>query len=94
MYDNLNITDVIKILNGFACWALRIAWILIIIFIILSGMRYMWAGGRSTEMETARKNFMGVLIGALVILGFNVILLTVNAAVDSNFGFIPFTCSK
>lgn len=90
--DDLTYQGVVNIFNGLACWLTSIAWLLVVIFIIWSGFRYMWSGSSSEAAGEAKKNFKSVLIGALVILGVNAILQTVAYAVGSTLSLIPFRC--
>ena len=90
---DLTIQDVFAIINGLACWFARIASLLMVIFIILAGIRFMAARGDPKAYDVAKKNFGHVLIGLLVILGVYVIIATVaNAVGVTDFSFIPLVC--
>ena len=89
---NLTIQGVINILNNFSCWLFTVAIALCIIFIVIAGIRYMFAGGNSERTNKAKKNFLYLLIGIVVILGVGVIISTVAAAVGSTISLIPFQC--
>ena len=90
--DDLTFQGVVNIFNGLACWLFSIAMLGVVIFIILAGMRYMWAGGDTERAGNAKKNIRTVLIGALVIMGASVILQTVAYAVGSKISLIPLGC--
>lgn len=96
---NLTIDGVINIFRGLACWGLSVMVSVIIIFIVVAGIRFMASGGDSEQYAKAKKNFGWLLIGILVIFGFNVIL----QSVAGNLGrgedpliksLIPFRCSN
>ena len=91
-YSNFTVDNIIAIFDGLVCWLSSIAGSLIIIFIIIAGIRYMAAGGNSEKVEDAKKNLRWVLIGVLVILGANVIISSIVAAVGSSVSLIPFKC--
>ena len=91
--EDLAIQDVFAIINGLACWFSRVAVLLMVIFIILAGIRFMAARGDPKAYETAKKNFVQVLIGLLVIMGVYIIIATVaNAVGVTDFSFIPLVC--
>lgn len=93
MGADLTVQGVINIFQGLACYAFNIAFSVLIIAIIISGIRYMAAGGSSEKAGKAKKNFFNVLIGGLVILGVSVIITSVAAAVGSSFNAIPLVCN-
>lgn len=90
---DLTIEDVGDIITALACWMLRIATLLMVIFLILAGMRFMSAGSDPTKQTNAKKNFGFVIVGILVIIGTYVIIATVAGAVGvTDFSFIPLVC--
>jgi len=89
---DLTANDVIDIINGLACWAMRVAGAVMVIFLVLAGLRFMNAQGDTTKWATAKKNFNHVLIGIVVIMGTYVIIATVANAVGADFSFIPLVC--
>lgn len=89
---DLNMQGVINIFQGLACYALSFASTGLVIFTILAGFRYMWAGGNSEKVTAAKKNFGQVLIGAVVIFGTYVIINTISTAVGDGRIYYPFTC--
>ena len=90
---NLSIQDVADIINGLACWLTRIATAIMVIFLVLAGLRFMYAQGDTTRLTAAKKNFQHVLIGILVIMAVYVIIATVAHAVGrTDFSLIPLVC--
>ncbi len=90
---NLTIQDVADIINGLACWLTRIATAIMVIFLVIAGMRFMYARGEPAKYESAKKNFQHVLIGILVIMAVYVIIATVAHAVGrTDFSLIPLVC--
>lgn len=89
---DVTIEDVFNIINGIACWLIRVVFAVMVIFLVLAGLRFMNARGNQIEFENAKKNFRHVLIGLVVILGTYVIIATVAKAVGADFSFIPLVC--
>lgn len=89
---DLTIQDVSNIITGIACWLLRVGTVIAIIFVILAGIRFMYAQGNPKGFDDAKKNFVHVLIGLMVLYGFHVIIATVANAVGSSFSFVPLAC--
>jgi succinate dehydrogenase hydrophobic anchor subunit len=90
---DLSIQDVADIINGLACWLTRIATAVMVIFLVLAGLRFMYARGNPTAYQAAVKNFQHVLIGILVIMAVYVIIATVAHAVGrTDFSLIPLIC--
>lgn len=90
---DLSIQDVAYIIEGIACWLLRVSMLLAIIFIILAGIRFMAAQGNPASYQKAKTNFFHVLIGVIVITGIYEIIATVaNAVGRTDFSFIPLIC--
>lgn len=90
---DLSIDDVFNIIVGLACWLLRVAVAVMVIFLAIAGMRFMAARGSQTAYEDAKKNFNHVLIGIIVIMGVFVIIATVaNAVGRGDFSWIPLVC--
>ncbi|MEX1064131.1 MAG: pilin [Candidatus Paceibacterota bacterium] len=90
--EDFTIQDVFAIINGLACWLIRVATLVMIIFIILAGFKFMTAQGDSAKLTGAKKNFKHVLIGMVVIMGAYVIIATVANAVGADFSFVPLVC--
>ena len=90
--EDLTIQGVFNIINGIACWLLRVVSVVMVIFVILAGFRFMAARGDPRAFVSAKKNFFHVFVGILVILGVYVIIATVANAVGADFSFIPLAC--
>ncbi|MBI2669831.1 MAG: hypothetical protein HYX20_01650 [Candidatus Yanofskybacteria bacterium] len=91
---DLTVEGLFNIIAGLACWFTRIAFPIMVIFIILAGFRFMHARGNPTAFQAAKKNFVQVLIGLLVIMGVYYIIATVaNAVGVTDFSFIPLFCN-
>ncbi|MEX2052845.1 MAG: pilin [Candidatus Paceibacterota bacterium] len=90
--EDFTIQDVFAIINGLACWLIRVATLVMIIFIILAGFKFMTAQGDPAKLTGAKKNFKHVLIGMVVIMGAYVIIATVANAVGADFSFVPLVC--
>lgn len=92
--DTLSVKDLTEILTRLSCYAFQFAYSAGIIFVILSGIRYMMAGGNSEKATAAKKNFAGVLIGLLVILGVSVIITSIAYNLDYDLRIIPLVTCK
>lgn len=75
--EDLDAEEVKDIIYGIAEWMISVAGAVMVIFIVWAGLRLMAARGNPEAFTKARKNFVQVLIGALVILGVGVIINTV-----------------
>ena len=88
------------IITGFACWLISIVLAIMVIALIISGIMFFKAtsfvtdGGKTTEINTAKKNFQWVLVGILVILATNVIIATIANALQPglNYSLLPLNC--
>lgn len=59
--------------------------VLAVIFIILAGIKYMYAGSDSTKVGEAQTMLKNGVIGAAIVLGVGVIIQTVAALVSRDF---------
>ncbi|MBI2062490.1 MAG: hypothetical protein HYT64_02275 [Candidatus Yanofskybacteria bacterium] len=95
---NLTIQGVFGIITGLACWFTRFALILVVIYIVIYGIKFMKAQGNPTSYEEAKKSFNWGLVGVLVILGTYTIILSVADFIGGPTAslalsrFIPLTC--
>lgn len=90
---DLTVEGLFNIIAGLACWFTRISFPIVVIFIILAGFRFMHARGNPQLFQAAKKNFVQVFLGLLVILGVYYIIATVaNAVGVTDFSFIPLFC--
>ncbi len=90
--QDLDFNGLIKILNGLACWLIRIVGTILVIFAIIAGFQYMMSGGNPERLKQANQNFIYVLIGGLVIFGVGVIIWTVANAVGVDANLLPWVC--
>lgn len=88
----LTIQSVFGIITGLACWFTRFALILIVIYLIIFGIKFMMAQGNATKYEEAKKSFTWGLVGVLVILGTYTIIATIANALGADYSFIPLRC--
>jgi len=92
--EQFTIQWVFGIITGLACWFSRFALILIVVYIIIYGIKFMMAQGNQTKYEEAKKAFTWGLVGVIVILGTYTIIATVANALGADFGFTPLNCSS
>ena len=91
---DLTIQSVFGIITGLACWFTRFALILIVVYIIIFGIKFMMAQGNATKYEEAKKSFTWGLVGVLVILGTYTIIATVANALGADYSLIvPLRCN-
>ena len=91
---NLTIQSVFGIITGLACWFTRFALILMVVYIVIYGIKFMMAQGNETKFGEAKKSFTWGLVGVLVILGTYTIIATVANALGANYSLIvPLNCS-
>ena len=88
---DLTISDLESMLRGMVCFIYRIAGLLIIIFITVTGIKYLISSGNPDKIKAVNESFKWVIIGSLVILGFGVIIATISAAVGGD-PLIPIVC--
>ena len=93
--ERFTIQWVFGIITGLACWFTRFALILIVVYIIIYGVKFMMAQGNPTKYEEAKKSFTWGLVGILVILGAYTIIATVANALGADYSLIvPLKCSS
>jgi len=74
---DLSIRGLENLIQGLVCWVYRIAFLLIILFITWTGIKYLMYSGNSGKITEANKSFQNVVIGAIIILGVGVIVSTI-----------------
>ncbi len=90
---DLTIQSVFGIITGLACWFSRFALILIVVYIIIYGIKFMMAQGDTTKIGDAKKSLTWGLVGVLVILGTYTIIATVANALGGDYSLIvPLNC--
>ena len=91
---NLTIQSVFGIITGLVCWFTRFALILMVVYIVIYGIKFMMAQGNETKFGEAKTSFTWGLVGVLVILGTYTIIATVANALGANYALIvPLRCS-
>jgi len=91
---NLTIQSVFGVITGLACWFTRFALVLMVVYIVFYGIKFMMAQGNETKFGEAKKAFTWGLIGVVVILGTYTIIATVANALGANYSLIvPLNCS-
>ena len=92
---DLTIQSVFGIITGLACWFTRFALILIVVYIVIFGIKFMMAQGNPTKYEEAKKSFTWGLVGVLVILATYTIIATIANALGADYSLIvPLNCSS
>jgi len=90
---DLTIDGIFRLVYGFACWLWSIAIVLLVIFIVISGLRFMYAGADPKKFTDAKTNFKYVILGAIVVMGTFVIISTVAYNIGVDISFVPFDCA-
>jgi len=90
---DFSIQDIVGIITGLACWFTRVALILIVVFVIFYGIKFMTAQGDPTKLGEAKKSFLWGLVGILVILGTYTIIATVANSLGLDYRLLPLVCS-
>jgi len=92
---NLTIQSVFGIITGLACWFTRFALILMVVYIVFYGIKFMMAQGNETKFGEAKKSFTWGLVGVLVILGTYTIIATVANGLGADYTLIvPLRCGS
>lgn len=91
---NLTIQGVFGMVTGLVCWFTRFALILVVVYIVIYGIKFMMAQGNETKYGEAKKSFTWGLVGVLVIMGTYTIIATVANALGADYTLIiPLSCS-
>jgi|SRR3990167_7457678 len=91
---DLTIQSVFGIITGLICWFSRFALVLIVIYIVIFGLKFMMAQGEPTKLTDAKKSLTWGLVGVLVILGTYTIIATVANSLGADYTLIiPLNCS-
>lgn len=93
-FDNpYTLGEVKDIIKDLACWIDRLGFLLIIIFIILTGIKMISAGPKPEKFKEATQAFKNVLIGGMVILGVGIIISTITYNIGVPFP-VPIICNQ
>ena len=76
------------------CWLIRMVIIGMVVFVILSGVKFLMSAGNPEGIASAKKNFWWGLVGILIILATNVIIGTIYAFIidDDRYIFYGLVC--
>ena len=83
--DPISLVEVEGIIERIAQFLIVVGVIIAVIFIILSGVKYMVAGSDEAGAKKAREMLKSGIIGAAIVLGVGVIIQTVASIVTRNF---------
>jgi len=72
-------------ISGIAIFLIRISAILAVIFIIWSGITYMYAGDDTKKVDAAKARLMSGIIGAVIVFGVGVIIWTIVGVITGQF---------
>ncbi len=90
---DLTIQSVFGIITGLACWFTRFALVLIVVYIVIFGIKFMMAQGNPTKYEEAKKSLTWGLVGVLIILGTYTIIATIANFLGGDYSLIvPLSC--
>ncbi|MDP3954639.1 MAG: hypothetical protein Q8Q06_04495 [bacterium] len=91
-YDDLKIQDVFNIVSGLVCWLFNTAGLLLVIFAIVAGVKFLTSGSNAAQAGEARKALLQVFIAAIVIFGAGVIIVSVANFLGANVSITPLSC--
>ena len=94
-FENFTLQSVPKIFAGLACYAVRFASIIFVVWMVYTGIRFLLSRGDPTAYGEAKKMFFYSLVGGLVIYGVYTIILTISLLVagSTNLPWVPLSCS-
>lgn len=85
MGEPVTLNEVSYIINSIARFLIVTSVIIAVIFIVLSGIRRMYAGSDTTKIKDANAMLRSGIIGSLIVLGVGVIISTLAALVTRQF---------
>lgn len=88
----LTAVKIFRILNGLACWATRIAIMLIIAALVVYGLQFLFSRGNPAKMQAASRSFWLGIVGIIVILGAYTIISTVAFSIGAKSSPYPILC--
>ncbi|MDP3965175.1 MAG: pilin [bacterium] len=86
---NAQFSDIPTFIAGFLQVVVLIALPIIVLFFVIAGFKFISAQGNPTALGEARKNFMWVVIGALLIMGAWVLATLIAGTVSQLVGPSP-----
>ena len=72
-------------ISDIAIFLIRISMILAVIFIVWSGITYMYAGDDTKKVDAAKARLMSGIIGAVIVFGVGVIIWTIAGVITGQF---------
>ena len=81
----IKLIDLYDMIVDISVFLIRTSAVLAVIFIVWSGITYMYAGADSTKVTSAQNRLKSGIIGAAIIFGVGVILQTVAGVVTGEF---------
>jgi len=93
-FETFDLWKIPKILSGLACYGIRFAIILFAIVVVYAGIKFLFSRGNPTEFSQARKIFLTVLVGGLVVFGVYTIILSLGAlfGYTDSLPYLPLNC--
>ena len=93
LFENFTLWKIPAILSGLACYFVSFALILLVCWMVYSGIKFFLSRGEPTAYGEAKKSFFWTLVGGLIIYGVYTIILTVAAFFGAtNLSWIPLNC--
>lgn len=94
-FDNpiSGVKDVYTLITKVTDFALKIGSVIVVLFIIYSGFLFVSAQGKPDKLKTARETFFWAIVGAMIILGANVLSKVVCTTVKSLGADLSGVCS-
>ena len=91
---DLTIQSVFGIITGLACWFTDFALVLIVVYVVIYGVKFMMAQGDPTKYGKAKVSLKWGLLGILIILGTYTIIFTVADFLGGDYTLLtPLICS-
>lgn len=94
---NLNATTIFRIITGFACWATRIALLLIVAALVFYALQFVYSRGNPAGMQSAERALWLGIIGIVVILGAYTIVATIGYTITGDemkfSNYLPLRCN-
>lgn len=78
-----------NVILNISIFVIRMSAVLAVIFIVWSGITYMYAGDDTKKVEAAKARLMSGIIGAAIVFGVGVILQTIVGVITGDFFCYP-----
>lgn len=89
---DFTVEGIIAIFTRLACYASRIALLLVTAFIIFYGVQFLMSEGNPEKVTQAKKSLLWGIVGVAVILGTYTIIATVANSIGADFSPTPLSC--